>query len=670
MNGRTFRWAAFATGLVFLSVGTLPFRETLTVADPGFSRVPGFFSMAIGLGLCRGFFPPCDRWKSRLGLGLLLGLFVLPRILLWPAAPTDDVHRYRWEGRLVLNGQNPYATTADDPALGEWRDRSWDRMNHKDRGTVYPPVAQMIFAGMAFAEEKVPRLWLEKGVFLACDFGIFLLVLLLLRRRNLPPSFVLFYAVNPVVLVSFAAEAHYDALFVLPMVGAVYALETGRIRLSWLLLALSVQIKLISLVLVSAWLYRRAWRGAWIAASVIALTWLPFMEAVPRWGSAVFEFGGNSAFFGLIPYLLRTAGFDQGWAAWAGGAFLMGGLLWIVCRGGPPATVARRVVGVLLICSPILHFWYLTWLIPFLALRPSLSWLWLCAAQGFYFFVWETQAATGVWALPQWVEPVVWLPFLLLGLGEGVRLLGRGRYKARAGGETVGVVIPAYNVESCLRGCLRSIRQSSVPPEEIVVVDGGSSDGTVALARKAGVRVVGAPLGRGAQIQRGLEELRTDWALVVHADCLLDETAVEKIRGLGPEVVGGACGQRFEPSGALLSVVEFMNEGRAVHGESYWGDQAQFFRLEFRELWADLEEYPLMEDVELSRRLRRIGETVYLGLPTRADTGKWRPGGRARRFRLVFSAVIRFRIACLLGSGRDAAKNLYAEYYGKRIREP
>jgi len=663
MKARGLRWSAFSLGIILLSVGTLPFALTTSIADPGLPRVGGFLAMVGGLALVRGFFPLPDRWGSRAVLLLLVATALLPRLLLGPAAVSDDVHRYRWEGRLVLERENPYRGVADDPRFADFRDADWERMNHRDRGTVYPPLAQGLFAGMAAAETVVPRIWIEKGFFVACDLGIFALVLLLLRRRHLPPSFSLFYALNPVILVSFAGEAHYDSAFVLPLVAAVLALETGRFRGSWLLLAISIQIKLISVILIPLWIVRKAWRGIGIALAFVLLTWLPFAGALPAWVAAVVQFGGDSAHFGLLPFLFRTVGLPVSAAAPIGATLFLLAVIGILLRGGSPATLARRILASLLLFSPILHFWYLAWLAPFLALRPALSWLWLSAAQALYFLVWQTQAETGFWALPGWVEPVVWIPFLALGLGEGARLLYRRERNPIPSGGSVGIVIPTLNAADSLPACLASIRAGSRLPDQCLVVDGGSTDGTTTLARQKGVEVVHAPPGRGSQIEYGVRKLQTGWILVLHADCRLHPEAVSTIQSLDGEVVGGACGQRFHPGNAILTLVEFMNEGRAVHGESYWGDQGQFFRKSARKVWAGLADYPLMEDVELSRRLRRAGETRYLGLETRAGTAKWQSGNRARRFLLVFRVVLTFRWATLRGRGSASAKRLYQEYY-------
>ena len=260
---------------------------------------------------------------------------------------------------------------------------------------------------------------------------------------------------------------------------------------------------------------------------------------------------------------------------------------------------------------------------------------------------------------------MVWVPFLLLGIGEGWRTL-RNRKAAEAGqgSGTVGIVIPTLNAGDFLEKCLLSIQDSSSLPDQCVVVDGGSHDQTVDLARSRGVEIAEAKTGRGSQIEAGIRKLKTEWVLILHADCMIHPDAIAMIRSLDWECAGGACGQRFAPGGPLLTVVEFMNEGRAVQGESYWGDQGQFFRRDQEGVWRGLSAYPLMEDVELSRRLRRSGETRYLGLETKTGTASWAPGRRRDRILLVFRAVITFRVAALCGKGREASRRLYREYYG------
>ena len=73
---------------------------------------------------------------------------ILLRLCLLPAAPSDDVNRYLWEGKLVRAGISPYAQTADAEGRADLRDHYWERMNHKDKPTVYPPLIELTFAAI------------------------------------------------------------------------------------------------------------------------------------------------------------------------------------------------------------------------------------------------------------------------------------------------------------------------------------------------------------------------------------------------------------------------------------------------------------------------------------------------------------------------------------------
>jgi len=667
MNPRLTRWLGFLGGVILLVIGCLPFALLPAFDDPSTYRTFGFLFLTAGVAACWGFFPiPSNR--PRQTILLIVAVSTMIRALLLPAPPSDDIHRYRWEGTIVMAGENPYRTTADDPSLAPYRDSEWEKMNHRDRGTVYPPVAQFLFAGMAIPTEMT-SIPVEMAVFLIADLATLFLLFSLLRKRFLPLTFALFYALNPIVLLSFSGEAHYDAVLVFLLVAAVWALEFGWIRTSWVLLALSIQTKLISLALIPIWLLQRAYRGAWLVPVVILLTWIPFISEIDTWIHSVFEFGATTTFQGLIPFLLRTFSLPESLSTPIGAIVGIASLLYVFRKGGDAATLARRVLGVLILVNPILHFWYLSWLAPFLVLRPSLSWFWLCASQALYFLVWTEQAQSGYWRLPTWVEWFVWLPFIILGLCEWnrfrrhrpVRSVEKQPSDLHA---TVGVVIPSYQIADSLPDCIDSIQNNSIQPDQIVVVDGGSTDGTRDVAKERGVSCIESPLGRGPQIKAGIEALETDWVLILHADCLLHPKAIETIRQLAPEVAGGGCGQRFSPGTAVLTVVEYLNEGRAVVGESYWGDQGMFFRRSLHSVWDTLHQYPLMEDVEMSRLMRRAGETRYLGLETKAGTLKWKSGGRMDRFVLVFGTVIRFRLAGLFGRQASIAKDLYRRYYG------
>ncbi|MGE9269791.1 MAG: glycosyltransferase 87 family protein, partial [Verrucomicrobiales bacterium] len=210
-------------------------------------------------------FPDLDRRKAT---WLTLASALALRLTLLPAPVSDDVNRYLWEGQLTRIGENPYAVPANSPLREPYRDAYWEASNHRDRPTAYPPGIQWIFA-LATAVSYQPASM--KALALLGDGITLLLLLRLLRHDGAPVRWAGFYAFNPISLISFAAEAHFDSLMVAAILGAVLAHQRKRGGWSWLLLGLAIQIKIIALLLVPFFARRRNLRHGWILICVLTL---------------------------------------------------------------------------------------------------------------------------------------------------------------------------------------------------------------------------------------------------------------------------------------------------------------------------------------------------------------------------------------------------------------
>lgn len=186
---------------------------------------------------------------------------------------------------------------------------------------------------------------------------------------------------------------------------------------------------------------------------------------------------------------------------------------------------------------------------------------------------------------------------------------------------TFSVVIPTLNEEQALPGTLSAaLRAHSVGKvvghaAEIVVSDGGSTDATPAVARAAGVRVLGGPAGRGRQMASGIRATDGEVVVLVHADTWLPEGAFPAMARVlqDPRTVGGGFRKRFRDGPALLrfgaglrSALFFAASGRL------FGDQAVFVRRSALERAGGMPEWPLMEDLELCRRLRTVGRLALV----------------------------------------------------------
>lgn len=607
---------------------------------------------------------------------LLLAVALAARLALLPYPPSDDVNRYLWEGRLVLAGASPYSAPAAE-APAQWRDRTWEAMNNKDKATVYPPLAQGLFAaGVALGDDPLAL----KLLFLAAEMTLLLMVLAETRRRSLPDANLALAAVNPVLLFATAAEGHFDAVFVLAVWLALRSVPPAGISpgtfgnraawAAWAWLGVAVQLKIVAVLFLPLIWRRCGWRGAWALAVTAGLPLVPFAGDLGALTGGVAAFGTathhNGFVHGLLLPLLGTgAASSFTYAALAGWTGL------IVWRISDPFRAAFLILGGLLVFSPIVHFWYLAWVLPFLAIQPQPAWLLLSGAQAVYFSAWGRFAATGHWAQPDWAWWVQWLPFAVLLAFSGAPLLlrlagSRAWRRSWAPPATISVIVPVLNEAARIGPCIVALRRQGDAVMQIMVVDGGSTDGTAATAAAAGAQVLRAPAGRGRQIAAGAAHATGDVLWLVHADSApAPGTAAAIVQALAaePAAAGGAAGQVFDPPTPLLLAIEWLNAARsALFGLSF-GDQGQFVRRAALPVLGGCPDQPLMEDVELSLRLRRAGPVLHLGRNGEVSARRWQTEQPARRIGAVLALTARY----LLSRRRRAlSEELFRAYYAPK----
>lgn len=660
-------WLCLAVVMLMLA-GVYGFTVDSFSAAP-LQRVVLFFLMGVtGAGLV--FCWPRFQSKTQ-GAFALLGLALLVRLALLPTAPSDDIYRYLWEGKLIRHGVSPYAQTADATAVEPYRDDYWAKMNHLDKKTAYPPLAELLFAGVGAVSYSTVAL---KVFFIGVDCLTITLLMLWLIRQKKPLRWVGFYAFNPVVLIAIAAEGHFDVLLVCAMVGALYCEAIGKQKWAWCLIGVAVQFKFMALLLVPFLWKRTGWQATWPFAVALVVPCLPFVASLHELFLGLNDFATTRSFNGFV-YELLLLGTGSRTVANGIVVALFGGLLaWRFFRKGgvkvPLFEDAIWIMGGLLVLAPTIHFWYLTWVIPFLVFRLSLAWWVFCISQCVYFLVWHHVAVDGVWALT-WMELcLMWVPFGVIGLYELRFLLGRAEavdeVKAAAG--SVSIVVPTYQAEQVLPVCLGAIRGGTVQPNEIILSDGGSTDGTLEVAEPFNVKKVEAPLGRGAQIKAGVEAACGETVLVLHADSVLPKQGLEALKQfqqLNPEVIGGALGQRFDKQTLPLLFIEMLNEARATLKGASFGDQGQFFFKKYAMGEKGFPDIALMEDVEMSQRLHSKGPVGYVGCELKVSADKWKRQGWWKRFTTVIRLVAQYRMARILNPGqtRTIAQKLYDVYY-------
>jgi rSAM/selenodomain-associated transferase 2 len=234
------------------------------------------------------------------------------------------------------------------------------------------------------------------------------------------------------------------------------------------------------------------------------------------------------------------------------------------------------------------------------------------------------------------------------------------------------VIIPALDEEASIPGTIRSCREAG--PCEVVVADGGSRDRTVEIARKLADAVVDAPRGRAGQMNAGAAAAHGEILLFLHADTCLPAGSASAVVGAlrDPAVIGGAFRIRLAASpGAgrydrgMLRITSRMIGARARVTRAYTGDQAIFVRTETFRAVGGYPGIPLMEDVELSRRMRRAGNTVLLPFHVASSGRRWETWGPLRTVLFMW----RLRIGYLLGKTPSRCAKIYRRGPALKRRE-
>jgi rSAM/selenodomain-associated transferase 2 len=229
---------------------------------------------------------------------------------------------------------------------------------------------------------------------------------------------------------------------------------------------------------------------------------------------------------------------------------------------------------------------------------------------------------------------------------------------------TISVIIPTLNEHAVLAQTLT--RTAALDLGDIIVVDGGSTDGTVRLAeelcaRAADARVITAPRGRARQMNEGAKASRGEILLFLHADTHLPADAGRIIESAltDPTVKGGRFDIRFDSPSAWGSMIGMLMNWRSRLSGIATGDQAIFVRRHLFEQLGGFSDIPLMEDIEFSIRLKRAGRIAALRQTATTSFRRWDTQGPLKTILLMWtlrflywSGVSPHRLACFYRSVR------------------
>lgn len=352
-------------------------------------------------------------WTPALVLGL--GLLMRAPLLAAPPRLSDDIYRYAWDGRVARAGLNPYRYAPADTALAALRDADWSRINNPRLVTIYPPLAQFVFRAAAEFQPGVLGL---KALFVLCDLALALLLWRGVARMPGQEWRLPLYWWHPLGLTEWAWSGHADILGLLLLVVAVgLTARPGAWRGAGggLALGLAALVKFLVLPLAPFLVApRRWWLVGGVALLTVALCYLPYrapgVNPLGSLGTYAAKWRANDFLF--APLVRPGTELDQDARLLAAkrvaGALLVSALLLVAWRRPARPTALLLALGATLLLSPVVHPWYVAWLVPLVALRFSPAGLCLSLTVLLAYHPLPRYLAGGAWH-ESW--PLKWLEF-------------------------------------------------------------------------------------------------------------------------------------------------------------------------------------------------------------------------------------------------------------------
>ena len=334
-------------------------------------------------------------------IGLALAAVWHIQFLRVPAGADDDVHRYVWDGRLQRLGYNPYLVVPSDPAAKALHTPETRTLNNPDLPSPYPPGAQLFFRAVTAIQESTFAL---KIAFVVREFAIVCVLLDVLRWNRRGAHLVLAYAWSPLLAIEVAGNGHIDIVGALLLLVSAAALGRRWRATAAVAFGLAVAVKLLPIVLLPVYWKRVRIRDAALAAALVGLLYVPFLNhgRVPIGSLATYvqNWRFNGPVFAMLDHVVPPQSL-------AGLAVLAGLATATWLRNAAPECspdIFAWPMAASLLCAPAVFPWYLVWLLPFLR-SPSTLLLIVWSVSIFPTYVmWHLRTLGRPWGpLPVWV---------------------------------------------------------------------------------------------------------------------------------------------------------------------------------------------------------------------------------------------------------------------------
>ncbi|MGA8493795.1 MAG: hypothetical protein WB711_25470 [Terriglobales bacterium] len=395
-------WRVYGLGATLL--------VALTICSHNFGNRGGPYFMAsltlagiVYLFAIREFFATPTFPRHVVVIGLVLAAAWHIAFLRVPSGADDDIHRYVWDGRLQRLGYNPYLVVPSDPAFAALHTSETRNLNNPDLPSPYPAGAQLFFRAVTAIHEST---FAFKVAFVICEFGIVFVLLDVLRRTGQGVHLVLAFAWNPLLAIEVAGSGHIDIVGALLLVVSAAALVRRWRATAAVALGLAVAVKFLPVVLLPLYWKRVRIRDAALAAFVVVLLYVPFLNhghiPIGSLGTYVQTFRFNGPVFAILdrmapPQLLVALAVLAGLAT----------ATWLRIRRATPQWSPAQFawpMAASLLCAPVVFPWYLLWLLPFLTSASTLLIIiWTVSIFPTY-VMWHLRTLGHPWgSLPGWV---------------------------------------------------------------------------------------------------------------------------------------------------------------------------------------------------------------------------------------------------------------------------
>jgi len=389
----------YGLGAILLVSLTICSRKLGSVGEPSFITPLVVAGVAYLLAI-RELFSTPEFPRRVIVIGLLLAvLWQIPFLLMAPGSD-DDVHRYLWDGRIQRLGYNPYIVVPNDPALAGLHTAETRTLNNPEVPSPYPAGAQLFFRGVTAIHESVFAL---KLAFVFCGLAIVLVLLDILRSSGEGAHWVLAYAWNPLLATAVAGSGHIDIVGVLLLMVSAAALGRRWRTAAAVAFGLAVAVKLLPIVLLPLYWKRVRLRDAVIAAVVVGLSYVPFLNhgRIPfgSLGTYVQRFRFNDPIFATLERV-ATPQLVVGMAVLAG----LLDAFWLRSKTSTRNSDAFAwPMAATLLCAPVVYPWYLLWLLPFMRSASTVPLIiWTVSIIPTY-YVWHLRTLGRPWVVPCWI---------------------------------------------------------------------------------------------------------------------------------------------------------------------------------------------------------------------------------------------------------------------------